>query len=63
MQEGVPTNISNYYSVVWFFNTQDFFILKGDLPGTPKDMGPLYGTRFPYYSHPIPISLGIRKWE
>ena len=24
---------------------------KGDLPGTPKDMGPPYGKRDPYYSH------------
>ena len=33
--------------------------IKGDLPGTPKDMGPPYGKREPYYSHTIPISLGI----
>ena len=28
------------------------------MPGTPKDMGPPYGKRDPYYSHTIPISLG-----
>ena len=28
--------------------------------GTPKDMGPAYGKRDPYYSL---ISLGIRTWE
>ena len=27
--------------------------------GTPKDMGPPYGKRDPYYSHTIPISLGV----
>ena len=40
--------------------------VKGDLPGTPKDMGPHYGKRDPYYSHTIPISLGILMgvvWE
>ena len=25
--------------------------VKGDLPGTPKDMGLPYGKRNPYYSH------------
>ena len=25
-------------------------VFKGDLPGTHKDMGPLYGKRDPYYS-------------
>ena len=25
--------------------------VKGDLPGTPKDMGPPYGNRDPYHSH------------
>ena len=25
--------------------------VKDDFPGTPKDMGPPYGKRDPYYSH------------
>ena len=36
----------------------------GDLPGTPQGHGtPENGKRDPYYSHIIPISLGIRTWE
>ena len=27
-----------------------FPYVKGDLPGTPKDMGPPYGKRDPYHS-------------
>ena len=32
---------------------------KGDLPGTPKDMGPPYGKRDPYYSHIFRDSYGV----
>ena len=28
--------------------------IKGDLPGTPKDMGPPHGKGDPYYSHILP---------
>ena len=38
---------------------ENLSIYQGDLPETPKDMGPPYGKRDPYYSHTIPISLGI----
>ena len=30
------------------YPTQSFDIFKGDIPGTPKDMGPPYGKRDPY---------------
>ena len=33
-------------------------LIKGDLPGTPKDMGPPYGKRDPYYSRIFRDSCG-----
>ncbi len=30
--------------------------------GTPKDMGPLYGKRDPYYSHTTPIFESLEIW-
>ena len=33
------------------------------IPGTPKDMGPPYGKRDPYYSHTTPIFESLKIWE
>ena len=38
--------------------------VRGIYMGPPKDMGPpSIGKGDPYYSHTIPISLGILDWE
>ena len=52
-------SVFEFWWVAWYLE----IYVKGDLPGTPKDMGPPYGKRDPYYSHIFRDSnMGV-VWE
>ena len=62
--QGIYNQIVNLSKAFLLFQKRSQGTFKVSvIPGTPKDMGPPYGKRDPYYSHTIPIPLGIRKWE